>query len=197
MRITDQLEHAGETIVRNVTALPTALYAIRDAMVGQPGAQAFEGTRTSGHATVLDDEGIPMPAVADPTGEAGVRRAMGKDVAANDLRHLREIAARIHRDSELMADIIGAYLNRAPSTRQRATVEQANAHKAPEECEHCRNTAHTFSPLYVRDSTVKGNLERGHALCRWCYDWTIKHGELPPERHLRTYHQRGYVRVAG
>lgn len=186
MRLDDMLDSTAEDYTRLAITASSRLLAMRDAMGGQPGAQRFDSTPTTGHTTVVDDEGTPMPAISDPTGEAAVRRATGKDRAAADHREVSKLIRDGLRISGRITDIFARYGTRPAGHVELKATEQGNAR--PDGCEHCA-TQGRWSPLHVERTTAKGNLPTPMRLCRWCYDWTRTHGVLPTDKELRAHHE--------
>lgn len=90
MKLTRLADDNAELALRVANALPQYLPAVRDAQQGQPGAQAYGMRHSGGHDT-------------DPTGDAGIARADGDDIAANDeqqIRHHLEQALRHYQRAE-------------------------------------------------------------------------------------------------
>jgi hypothetical protein len=149
------------------------------ALEGRPQAQRLETDRTSGHATVADDEGIPMPAVSDPTGEAAIH----PDRAASDLRKMNDLLLRMRRDADELSVLQATYRVDGPTAdRLRSEADRAKVDNK-ERCESCARVNH-WSPVHRR-STVKGNLPRPMPLCRSCYHDVLATGKLPSLSDVR------------
>lgn len=155
---------------------------IREQMAGQPGAANYEGDQVSGHTTVVDDRGIPMPALSDPTGETAIRR----DRAAADLRELDRHMAAMHRHATQAVAIAALYTPRPATALDRRTLAALNIKPDPG-CQSCDRVG-SWSIVH-RSTTLGGRLPAKTALCHWCYRWANEHGQLPAvdvmERHAR------------
>lgn len=121
MKLTDIADDAAELLTRIASALPERLYAMRDAMAGQPGAQHFEPVRSQatslwcwtherevhrchaeGDNNICTGETILL---ADPTGEAAVRFDQARKDRAEIEKHLRAA----HRAADRATTILAAY----------------------------------------------------------------------------------------
>lgn len=183
MKIPDKIDQAVADAMRARHALAGpkgVLLFLRDAMVGQPQATGYDSPVVGGHSTVLDERGVPMPAVSDPTGEAGVIRASGLDQAVNDhqaiLRHVQALAS--HADA--LDRLASKWQKRAATEKEKRDTDRAN----DPGCElHLRHG--TWRPPKVLSSTVKGTLERPYRLCDWCMDVVGSLGRVPSDDELR------------
>lgn len=164
--------------------LTATLNAMRDAMAGQPGAQSYEQSRTTGHTTVLDENGNTIPAVSDPTGEA----AITDDLARADEARLDTAITNLARTAEVVADI---YLRwKPPSPADAAGLRTAFAKLLSEGepgCEICARVDKWVAP-HVDASDCKGNLPRPYRLCVWCWRWVLDTGRLPTRHELEQHH---------
>lgn len=186
MRLDDQFDQALEDALRARHALPEVLRSMRDAMAGQPGAHAYDNPVVGGHTTVTDDEGMPMPAVSDRTGEA----ATDDDKARTDHRATqRDIAALAVIADRLIRRFAG-YQHRAATEKERKATERANEPG----CEVCLRSG-THTPPKVLSSTAKGNLARPHRLCGWHLDFVLGTGRLPTDDEERAHQEGRRVRL--
>lgn len=180
MRLEDQLDHAAEDILRSRHALKDVLIAIRAAMKGQPGAASYDTPVVSGHTTVKDDLGVPMPAVSDPTGEAGCDRAVGLDSAVNDHKAIQRHAKAIASHADALVTVLARWQARSATDKERRQTDAAN----DPGCE-----IHTRIGVWrvprVLSSTVNNTLERPYRLCEWCERVVKDLGRLPEYHELR------------
>lgn len=171
-RIDEQFDQALEDALRARHALPDALRAMRDAMTGQPGAASYDNPVVGGHTSVLDDRGVPMPAVSDRTGEA----ATDPDPARDDHRATQRDVAALAVIADRLLGRMAKYQRRTATDKERRETEKANEPG----CELCaRQDVH--SPPRVLSSTVKGNLDRPHRLCTHHYEFILANGRKPTE----------------
>lgn len=183
------IRSAGELLI-DVSKLPDLLSAVAEDMNGQPSAQNFDSDRTTGHTTVTDDDGMTMPAVSDPTGEA----ATSPDKARHDRRAIERWARGLDRSHGTFSDLEGRYLRPASPTDRAASSEAGEPG-----CQSCARIARSdgaphWSPPHVEASTVKGNLAEPHRLCRWCYDFVLSEGQVPNRKQIQQRLQGGRVR---
>ena len=85
------LRRTVETLQAHQHVNPAVRRALDDALADGIHAQNLEGDRTTGHTTVLDDDGLSMPAVSDPTGET----ACNPDRARLLLAELDHLESRV------------------------------------------------------------------------------------------------------
>lgn len=183
-----QLRRIESLAARNSNDLARLITSLIDGMEGHPRAQALQADRTSGHTTVIDDRGIPVPSVADPTGETAIR----PDFAAKDRLEYDKCLEIAERAMERADRIRVAWTPTAP-TLAKSTEEGDDG------CELCARTVDgkgqaRWSLPHVEASTVKGNLSRPYRLCRWCYDFVRSHGRAPTKAELNAYHTTGKLR---
>lgn len=126
MKITEQLDRANEDLLRIGNGLPELLRTIRDAMPGQPGAASYDTPVVHGHATVLDDEGIPMPAVSDPTGETAADLVDYGDPAHSDLRAIKRHVSAIASHADALVRIAASWQRRPPTRAEQRKTASAN-----------------------------------------------------------------------
>lgn len=133
-----------------------------------------------GPGSVLDDDGIPMPSIADPTGEAALRPDKARDAETAITKHLT--AAKRALDQAL------AEAQRW-TLRDATTWDAAHATDGDDGCESCARvrgprTHRWWNPVY-RTTTMAGGSRVG--LCYWCYEWVRRHGALPPKDILEAH----------
>lgn len=182
----------------------TAVDRIKDGLAGQPGAQRLQSDRTTGFTTVLDDDGMPIPAVSDPTGETVVNYLTSRtkgDPAGQDLARLDKAIRSAHDLIAKAVDILATYTPRPANAHDRRQLEKTNTKPDPV-CESCIRTESAKGvtrgmPVH-RTGTVNGNLDQPTALCRWCYDYVRTTGKLPTEAVLADYYagKRIYTSVS-
>lgn len=135
MKVTDLLEQAQEDLLRLDTWRPhpdSALLglnglicAITDALPGQPGAASYDTPVVGGHTTVLDERGIPVPAVSDPTGETASELADHGHPAVSDLKSIKRHVAAIASHADALIRISVTWQSRPPTkAEQRETARQ-------------------------------------------------------------------------
>lgn len=125
MRITEQLDQANDDLLRVSNGLPRILAAIHDALPGQPGAMSYDTPVVGGHSTVLDDRGIPVPAVSDPTGETAADLADHGHPAVSDLKQIKKHVAAVAQHADALVRIAVAWQSRPPTkAEQRETARQ-------------------------------------------------------------------------
>lgn len=122
-----------------------------------------------------------------------------RDPAADTLAELDKAMARLadnlrspHKRGSWACDnartiwrTVQAWTPKAPTDKQRAAVEEANAGPEPL-CQHCtphRAKGHAERILYT--GTVSGNLKDPIGLCRWCYDLVGRAGRLPLKSEIQ------------
>lgn len=187
MRIDTELDDTLEELLRVRHALDEVVRSMRDAMLGQPGAQSFDVV-TRGARSVAwcweherevlachrDDMFCAGETVAtdDPTGEAAVEADKARHdhrETVRDIRTLRIVAGRLTARFAL-------YQQRAADEKERRATERANEPG----CELCARVGE-WTPPRVLSSTVKGNLDRPHRLCSWHYEFVLANGRKPTE----------------
>lgn len=198
IRLADDVAELASRIANHLTTRDhdgaTVINRMRAAHAGQPGAQRLEGDRTTGFATVYDDDGRPVPSVSDPTGETVVNYLTSRrrgDPARLDLDALDRALRTAQAQLDKATSILATYTPRTANAADRRHLEETNT---PEQrgCESCARTevakgVARWTPIHM-ESTVKGNLNREWALCRWCYDWVLTTGALPTEMIVAAHH---------
>lgn len=169
---------------------------IGDHLNGHPRAASFDGDRVSGFTTVLDDDGNPSPAVADPTGEA----AINPDQARTDLDLLRSETAELLRRARLVWSVSQRYL---PTTRPDAGQIAKLTEQGDPGCWYCLRVLTDHGkpwwepPLTANPTTVKGNLPEARFVCRWCYDHIGRTGRGPSLPESRAHYRKRGQRERG
>lgn len=180
-----QIEEAGEMWDRIHATLAETWPRIVDSIGGQPGAQDYDGDG-SGAASVLDEQGVPMPALSDPTGEACTRR----DQPTKDLAELRRLCRQHIANAERVTAILASYQPRPADGYQRA-------HTAGDDpgCRSCARLevggAPRWEPVH-RGVELDGEVVK---LCSWCERWARHTGSMPPRRQLCDHHDGKRVRL--
>ena len=154
---------------------------IREHAAGYP-QPSLESDRTSGHTTVTDDQGDPMPAVADPTGEISI----APDQARADERHLDQLIRRLYSTATDIDAIHRRHLE-APDRDALARL-QVEGEPGCEIVARARDARGQpeWEPVF-RTSDVDGNLPRPYRLGRWAYDWVRRYGQLPTIDEIRRH----------
>lgn len=185
-RIDSQLAQASEDIDLVLVALPDVLRRLRDGMAGQPGAQRYDTPVVGGHTTVLDERGMSMPAVSDPTGEAAVRAVMGGDPSSITQRRIAQLVATIAHAADELVTHVRIAQRRGPTDRERRDTDAVNIEPG---CRSCARTEVTpgvrrWERVYRRDR------------CRWCASWAGIHGDQdPPLEVLERHHAGQRIRI--
>lgn len=119
----------------------------------------------SGPSSVLDDQGNPMPPVADPVGEL---------VITTSIDHVRVAAVNVVR-----------YLQGAAGDLRAAVGALANAQPPPlrddPELEELWCTNHLQHHMF--EPRMATGPKASNELCRWCYDFRGIHN-FPPDKRL-------------
>lgn len=157
---------------RDAAALAVGLHRVMPAMLarldefagGYASSVRIESDRTAGHTTVTDERGVPVPAVADPTGEAALHPSVSERAV------LERVLTVVHR--ELVA-----------LDRLRQSVTATARHDPGVGCELHAIVDVWRTPL-VQMSDVGGRLSRKRTLCRWCHDFVGRAGRIPDRREL-------------
>ena len=163
------LQEATKLMLGTLRDLQPLVAAIEETKLGHPraGSSASEG---SGHTSVTDDRGDPMPSVSDPVGEAGIRTCPGRAELASLDRHLQAIYA-------------GARAVEAIRSRYLDVVVPSEGLEGEEGCEIvARVRRYDGQPHWeevYRESTVSGNLRREYRLGRWAYEFVRRSGRIP------------------
>lgn len=133
-----------------------------------------------GPGSVLDEEGIPMPSVSDPTGEAALRPDKARDAETLIVKQLNHAKRALDQ----------AIAEATRWTLRDATTFDADQSSAGEDgCESCARirgprTHKWWNPVY-RTTLLANGARLG--LCRWCFDWSRRTGELPPKDTLEAH----------
>lgn len=161
-----------------------ALARVEEAAHGHPKAAATDTVRSIG--SVLDEYGIPMPSVADPVGEAGIR----EDRAAEARRQIDGLVNRLWADVGALEAALVHWTGRAPTSIERREAERDNTPI----CESCaRIDGRVAGQPFVNEVRVtvvvangKGE-ERRWKVCRWCQDFVRDFGRVPSKNELADY----------
>lgn len=186
MKITEQLDRTLDDLLRATHALPSVLHSMRDAMGGQPRAQNYDTNssvpvlyceRHEGDLADCPEEtlctGRPVDVQSDPTGDAGVAAAMGKDLARKDHRELQRLTAQLAQIGDRYVGLVARWQKREANTIERKATE-----KVARECEVCARS-NVYVAALVGESTAHGSLDRPYRLCRWHHDFATDHRRLP------------------
>lgn len=193
-RRADDLAELASRIAVHLVAVDiegrTVVNRIREAMLGQPKAQHLEADRTTGHTTVVDDQGMPMPAVSDPTGEAAIR----PDKAAMHLREVDDKLRAAHAAVSRVVTLLALYTPRPATDGEQRSLELDN----DPGCESCSRTESSrgvkrWEPVWKRGNPG-GVLRDTAGLCAWCYTWTKDTGRLPSMDELALHHSGNIVK---
>lgn len=192
-RLDTMLDVATEDIDRVRTVLDDVLHRLRDGMAGQPKAQSYDSPRVNGHTTVTDENGDSMPSVSDPTGDAAIEMALGKDVATAQHKRISKLIHTIAHAAYDLHTECSAVQRRGPTAKERAETDGDNE-TAKGACEVCQRSE-VYAPAIVAASNAKGNLPRFYRLCRWHLDFALSYGRLPNDIEEKRHHDGGRVRV--
>lgn len=172
----ERLKAAGDDLAAVVAGWDHARRSLVNAMHGQPGS----GLGGSGGG-----RGSSSP-VETALGLGPNGPGMRRDPAARKLAAMDQLAATIVKSAYLLRLLVDDEAPRPATARQRAEVERANS--ADPLCQHCtehRRPGNT-EPVH-RTGTVAGNLPAPMALCRWCYDFVGRTGDLPTVRQVKAH----------
>lgn len=171
-----QMEHVADLATLAANLLPDVWPRICDGITGQPKAQNTDG---DGPSSVLDERGVPMPRLSDPTGEANTRQ----DPARRDIDELRKIGSRMHRDIERFVAIMASH-----QARQANGYERMHTAENDPGCKSCSRLevggAPRWEPVH-HNVTIHGEK---HPVCQWCGRWVKDNGELPSREILQAHH---------
>lgn len=208
MKLTEQLDRTLDDLLRTTHALPGVLHSMRDAMGGQPRAQNYDTSssvpvlyceRHEGDLADCPEEdlctGRPVDVQSDPTGDAAVDAAMGKDIARRDEKELVRLINLLGRTGEQVVCLVEQWRLRPPNKLERAqTTAAMEAANDRGNCEVCVRSDVT-NPATVIASTAKDNLPRPYRLCRWHLDFALSYGRLPNQVEEKRHHDGARVRV--
>jgi hypothetical protein len=113
---------------------------------------------------------------------------VGREIAELD-RVLRRLAV----DAQWLRACIDRWTPRAPSDKDRAEVERANA-ETVQECWVMRRHTNTFEPALCVTS-LGGLLDEERPVCRWVYDFARRMGRLPGAEECQRHAAGQTVRV--
>lgn len=199
------LDDAVDTLARIAIALGsvddglTVMDRIRQAEPG-PTAQRYDAPHVGGHITVTDEDGYPMAAVSDPTGEGAVRAVGAAGRSGRIPAHRAELdrlVGSVANAARRIERIVAAYgPPRAPNEADRRFVAQANGAGEPG-CESCARTdvasgVARWVPIDSRlrgPTDVGGRLDRPMALCVWCHDKVESWGRIPTTAEVAAHHE--------
>lgn len=162
-------------------------------------AQRFDPTgRVSGHRTVRDDTGRPVPAISDPTGEAAIGRV---DRARTDLKNLDWALGQLDKAMARIEQIITPYL---PAQIRQTMGDDDGGIQPDPLCESCaryvQNGVPHRSPIKLgmksRTQVKIGGepiLNEPLFLCTWCYDKVRAWHRLPEPEEIARYVKTGKV----
>lgn len=145
-------------------------------------AASYDAPRVAGHTSRVDEHGVSMPAVSDPTGEAAA--------AVCDDRDRAVVADQLAVALDALDEILLVAAKHPPAQQVARVVDEP-----AEQCESCRRVGRRF-PMFRR-TNMAGALDRRYALCRWCHDWASQWRRLPPRRVLEAHHAGQRIRVRG
>lgn len=164
--------------------VPSAVRGMRDGMNGWPAGVSYETDRSTGHATVLDDAGVSMPAVSDPTGEAAIR----PDPAARDMEWMDRTIDSMHKQAKNLHLLSRRYQNRPATEKERRdTMGDADNARGCELCAELmvapgvRRWEPVWKTLRVDDKLVP--------VCRWCGSFIRDTGRVPSRGELEAHHR--------
>lgn len=167
-----KLAHAVSRLRLLEAGLPKLVAVLDEYEDGIP-SQRYDGDWVRGRTTRLDECGIPMPDLSDPTGERVV--VEGEPDAARAARlEFDRCILRLEADAGALDDIRRGWLLTAAQRKQLRKEAGAD----DEGCE-VMATVGVWEPMHVY-SDVNANLDRKWRLGRWAYDWVLRHGQLPP-----------------
>ena len=207
---------AAESLADAAKLAPAALNAMLEMLPG-PAAASYDGPG-GGHGTVLDENGVPMPTIADPTGEQAIRANHDLEAArtafalhAHRCEHLA-LALRFRTRPDLTETanqlqwsarqlwICASEAPRALTDAQRAALP------GPPGCESCARVTDsigrpTHAPVEPRGADDPRPVRRnvgGHLyhLCRWCAAYGRENGELPTRDLVARHHDPALKRTA-
>lgn len=183
--------YAEETAER----LPRALARMVDAL---PGPITTSWDTSGGGGPVIDEHGVPMPTISDPTGEAAIRA----DPAVNDRTRLMGAIACARMDAAAIVTGDGDPVARAQSCLNRVrdawiiatryasytptTVDRDATTPAPG-CESCARDGGHWEPVSRMVRLLDGGGRM--PMCSWCRDRYSRWGSLPTMAELRRNHQ--------
>ena len=172
-----QIEHAAELLTLATTLIPDVWQRICDGINGQPSAQQTDSD--GGSSSILDDRGVPMPRLSDPTGEASTR----PDPCRRDLEELRRLAKKLHADAERTIAILASHQARPADGYQRMSTADNDPG-----CTSCARLethgAPRWEPIHHH---ITVNDER-IPVCQWCGRWHKDTGTLPSRKILADHH---------
>jgi len=187
-RRADDLAELATRIAVALTTLDgqgrTVVNRMREAMAGQPRAQSLEGDRTTGFTTTVDEDGFPVPAVSDPTGEAGIRI----DHAHRSLVDLDRQLRAAHMAADRIVRILDTFTPRPATSYEQRQLRMDNE-------PGCWSCAHVevvrgvprWEPVW-RTGNPGGVLAEPRALCHWCWRFAVDFGRLPTKTELDSHH---------
>lgn len=205
MKLTDQLNDDLEQITRHSLGFRALLARIGQARDGHPRAASYEGTRSSGYATVkfcercqsdpedcecgIDNRITSTPSVSDPTGELAVRLASKPDRARIDLARARKAVWHVTQARKILDALGDGYPEFA---RHASWVEREDDTGHEPGCRSCAQLS-----IRLKDGTTVPRWEPvwRDGLCRWCYDYRRKVGSAPDLGRLQAHHDGKRVTI--
>lgn len=132
---------------------------------------------TSGPANVTDDQGIPMPPLADPVGEAVARTVTTQAASHPDLQRARQL---INDADAALGEALTLVYRHCPRIHDPEVHGDGNDQHPTGEpsCESCARLGH-FEAVYRAGR------------CRWCYDFRIANDGVDPPATILEKRHRG------
>jgi len=199
-RLTEKLLNLAIDIDTPDRAGNTPWDRVLNAMHGFPRAAAWDGAGGAGserawcwtheravagcHRDGLDCEGETL-VWKDPTGD----QAIGTDPVELDVAVCWDQLGVLETAIDDIAGTIAKYPPTRRPTEDESRLADQEAIDSGDGCQSCERIA-WWSPTY-RTSTAGGRLDRSWRLCRWCYDHTLKVGQLPRRKLLQARRDKG------
>lgn len=185
MSISRNLAAAAADLDGVLLVVAARLAALDTARVGWPAGRGFDGPASRGSVTFCEVHerercgcggGTPMVAVSDPTGEA----ALVADKAKTDRDRVVAITVSLRRQCDELASILARYAQRPATSRE--VLETLGDDERSGRCVSCART-HVARGVARWEPAHRGDL------CRWCYDWRRRTGQVPPLADLDRHHR--------
>ena len=182
--------YADETAER----LARALARMVDAL---PGPITTSWDTSGGGGPILDEKGVPMPTISDPTGETAVR---SDPVVSDRMRLMGAVACArmdataivvgagdpVVRARSCLARIRDAWVIATRYARDTPTTVDRDATTPAPGCESCARDGGHWSPVARNVKLLDGGRM---PMCDWCRDRYGRWGSLPTLAELRLSHQ--------
>lgn len=154
-------------------------------------AQRYERLRSAARAFSEEIlEGVPMPALTDPTGEASTRR----DPALAALERIRKRVRDAHRAIDDAVHEASKWQARGADGYERMTT--SNSDPGCKSCARltvaCGKDHRGRDVMTPRWEPVHHNVtihDEKHPVCQWCGRWVKDTGELPSRDVLQAHHE--------